>query len=85
MVTTFHPLLVYWDVSIHLRAADFTVPGRILPNFEPIRDFMAVLITCKNREEPIKRNYMVVTIFSPLLPYGSYLLTWIPDPILPKT
>ena len=25
-------------------------PGRILPNFEPIRDFMVVLVTYKNKE-----------------------------------
>ena len=43
------------------------VPGRILPNFEPIRDFMVVLVTCKNKEEQIKNEgARVVTRFSPL-------------------
>ena len=29
-------------------------PGSILPNFEPIQDFMVVFVTCKNKEETIK-------------------------------
>ena len=42
-------------------------PGRILPNFEPIRDFMVVLVTCNNKEEQIKNEgARVVTRFSPL-------------------
>ena len=42
---------------------------RKLPNFEPIRDFMVVLLTCKNKEEQIKNEgarARVVTRFSPL-------------------
>ena len=31
-----------------------SVPGQILPNFEPIRGLMVVFITCKNKKEPIK-------------------------------
>ena len=43
------------------------VPGWILPNFGPIRDFMVVLVTCKNKEEQIKNEgARVVTRFSPL-------------------
>ena len=43
------------------------VPGRILLNFEPIRDIMVVLVTCKNKEEQIKNEgARVVTRFSPL-------------------
>ena len=39
----------------------------ILPNFEPIRDIMVVLVICKNKEEPIKNEGVrVVTRFSPL-------------------
>ena len=49
------------------RAANSYIPGRILPNFKPIRDFMVVLVTCKNKEEQIKNEgARVVTIFSPL-------------------
>ena len=40
---------------------------RILPNFEPIQDFMVVLVTCKDKEESIKNEGVrVVTRFSPL-------------------
>ena len=43
------------------------VPGPILLNFEPVRDFIVVLVTCKNKEEPIKNEgARVVTRFSPL-------------------
>ena len=35
--------------------------------FEPVRDFMVVLVTCKNKEEQIKNEgARVVTRFSPL-------------------
>ena len=38
-----------------------------LRNFEPIQDFMIVLVTCRNKEEPIKiEGDRVVTRFSPL-------------------
>ena len=41
---------------------------------------MVVLVTCKNKEKPIKNEgARVVTRFSPLKPYGSYLLTWKPE------
>ena len=36
------------------RAANSTLPGWILLNFERVRDFMVVLVTCKNEEDPIK-------------------------------
>ena len=42
--------------------------------------FMVVLVTCKNKEEQIKNEgARVVTRFSPLKPYGSYLLPWKPE------
>ena len=37
-----------------LRAGNSAVPGRIMLNFETVRDFMVVLVTCKNEEDPIK-------------------------------
>ena len=41
---------------------------------------MGVLVTCKNKEEPIKNEGVkVVTRFSPLKSYGSYLLPWKPE------
>ena len=49
------------------RAANSQVPGRILPNFEPILDFMVVLLTCRNKDEQNKNEGdRVVTRFSPL-------------------
>ena len=48
-------------------AANSSVPGQIFLNFEPMRDFIVVLITCKYKEEPIKNEGAgVVTRFSPL-------------------
>ena len=32
------------------------VLGRIWPKFELVRDIMVVLITCKNKEDPIKNE-----------------------------
>ena len=67
VVTTFLPLYVYGDFSRRLRAANSKVPDPILPKFEPIRDSTVVLVTCKNKEEPIKNEgARVVTRFSPL-------------------
>ena len=56
MVTTDLPLKVNGDFSRHSRAANFTIQGLIWPNFEPIRAFMVVLVTCKNEEDPIKNE-----------------------------
>ena len=41
-----------------------TVPGRILPNLEPIQDFMVVLITCKNDKDPIKNGGNIFPIIN---------------------
>ena len=55
VVTTFLPLKVYGDFSRHSRAANFAVRGLILMNFEPNRDFIVVLLICKNEEDPINK------------------------------
>ena len=39
----------------HTRAANSTVRGRIWLKFEPIRDIIVVLVTCKNEEDPLKK------------------------------
>ena len=35
-----------------------TVQGPIWPKFEPIRDFIGILIACKNKENPIKMKML---------------------------
>ena len=48
-------------------AANSSVPCPMVPNFKPNRDLMVVLVTCKNKEEPIKsEEAKVVTRFFPL-------------------
>ena len=37
-------------------AGNSAVRGRIWPNFELIRDFMVVIVTCKNKEDSIKNE-----------------------------
>ena len=67
VVTTFLPLLVYGDFARCSRAANSKVSDQILPNFKSILDFMVVLVSCKNKELPIKIvGARVVTRFSPL-------------------
>ena len=56
VVTTFFPLLVYWDFSRCSRADIFTFLDPIRPNFELVRDLMDVIGTCKNEEDPIKNE-----------------------------
>ena len=36
------------------RAANSAVHGWIRPNYKLIRDYIVVLVTCKNEEDPIK-------------------------------
>ena len=62
------------------RAANSAVLGPIWPNFELFRDVMDVLITCKYEEDPVKNEgARVLTTFSPLKPYWSYVLPWKPE------
>ena len=43
------------------------VTHKSLPNFEPIRDFMSVLVACKNEEDPSENEgTRVVTTFLPV-------------------
>ena len=56
VLTTFLPLEVYGNFSRHSRAANSPDPGPILPNFQPIQDFIAVLATCKDEDVPIKNE-----------------------------
>ena len=48
-----------------LKCSELIVLCQILPNFNPIHNFMGVLAACKNEEEPTK-NYgarVVTTLF----------------------
>ena len=56
MFTTCLPLYVIEDFSRRARAANSAVSGLIWPNFELIRDFIVVHVTCKNKEDPIKNE-----------------------------
>ena len=42
--------------SICSKAANSAVSGPILPNFEPIQDFKVVLVTYKNKGDPIQNK-----------------------------
>ena len=55
------------NFSRRSRAANSAVLGPILPNFELVLDVMDVLVTLKNKEDPIKNeSARVVTKFFPL-------------------
>ena len=55
------------------RATNSEVSGGFLPKFELIKAFIAVLVTCKNEEDPIKNEgARVLTRFSPLYVYGIF-------------
>ena len=50
------PIISLWDFSRRSRAANSAVRGRIWSNFKLVQDFMVVLVTCKNEEDPIKNE-----------------------------
>ena len=54
VLTTFLPLKVYGNFFTCSRAANSAVHGQIGPKFELVRDFMVVILTCKNEEDLIK-------------------------------
>ena len=56
LFTRFLPLKVYGDYSRRSRAANSAVHCPIWSNFELVQDFMVVLLTCKNEEDPIKNR-----------------------------
>ena len=49
-----HYKFIYGDFSRRSRAANSAVHGPVWSNFELVQDFMVVLLTCKNEEDPIK-------------------------------
>ena len=53
------------------RAAYSKVHGWIQPNFKLIRDYIVVLVTCKNEEDPIKNEgARVLTIYSSIIQHS---------------
>ena len=57
----------YKSMGIFPDAANSTVLGPIWPNYELVPDVMDDLVTCKNKEDPIKNeSARVVTRISPL-------------------
>ena len=54
--TRFLPLYVYGYFSRHSRTAYSAVHGRIWLNFKLVQDFIIVLVTCNNEEDPIKNE-----------------------------
>ena len=66
-------LTTLYIVFRHARVANSAVCGRILPNFELICILMVVLVTCKNKEDPIKNEgARVLSTFSPVYVYGDF-------------
>ena len=62
------------------------VPDRILPNFEPVREIMGVLVACKNEEDPIKNEGArgVTTLFIDFFRRSMAANSKVRDGILPK-
>ena len=56
VLTKFLPLSLWVFFPERSRAANSAVPDWILQYFEPIQDFIVVLVTCKNEEDTIKNG-----------------------------
>ena len=88
MFTRFLQLLVYGDFSRRSRAANSAVLSPIWPNFELVRDFINVLVTCKYEEHPIKMKALeCLQHFPHYNPMGAIRCHehQSSDPIWPKT
>ena len=60
MLTIFLPMHVYGNFSRGARTANSADHVLILPNFEPIHYVIAELVTCKNEDDPIKKDDTIV-------------------------
>ena len=59
----------------HSGASNSKVNSPIWPEFELIRDYMTVLVTCKFEDDSIKSEGAILwTTFSPLQVYGKYFV-----------
>ena len=56
MLTRFPPMISMGIFFKRSRAANSAVCGQIRPKFELIQDYIVVLVTCKNEEDPIKNQ-----------------------------
>ena len=56
VVTTFSSIVSLCGFFRHSTAANSTVHGRIRANFILVGNFIGVLVTCKNKEDPIKNE-----------------------------
>ena len=75
-------------VDLGRKATKPTKSGPILPNFEPIGDFIVVLVTCKNKGESIKmkeiewsQDFLHYNPMGAICCHGNQSS----NPILPKT
>ena len=48
---------LYYFFFRRSRATNSEASGGILPKFELIQAFIVVLVTCKNEEDPIKKDF----------------------------
>ena len=54
VVTKFSPIISLLEFFQTLKTAYSAGLGRIWPNFVLVRDFIVILVICKNEEDPIK-------------------------------
>ena len=63
----YSPIISLWRFFQTSRIANSADPGPILLNSKPMQAFIAVIVTCKNKADPMKNGRdKVLTRFSPL-------------------
>ena len=65
----------YSSIIQHSRAANSEVSGGIPPKSELIQAFIVVLVTCKNKKDPIKNTGSRVLTRSPYNKNGIFVQT----------
>ena len=69
--TTFSPLKVYEKMFCRSRASNFEVNSPIWPEIELVQDFIAVLVTQKYDEDPIKNKVGILRTRSNMVFFGT--------------
>ena len=64
-VNNIFPIISLWGKSCRSRASNSKANSPIWPNVELIRDFMTVLVTCKFKENPSKKEGLRAVIAFP--------------------